>query len=560
MASASATPEQSKAAILVVDDEPEILDLCNRLLGHDHEVVTTPSPEAGLRLVRERRFCAVIVDQTLPEIDGLEFMTRVAAHDREVGRVLITGHAAQDRVIAAINEGKVHAYILKPWKSDEFRRVVTHIVELSELRQRLHAEHDRYHRLVFDKAIALPTRHLVEAEVGAWLQRDGCLGVAAIDASELWNVQADYGPEVFTDVRAQFVAALQEMCRCQVRDADLLAVDEVESPIFCLFLSRPRKEAASCTRDVEGVARRLQDDLGNRVMRMRRPSTTWWPRIAVGHGFVLHNPNLAPTFQLRNALREARDNARHLLTSDDNISGRSQLERIIVEGHIRTVFQPIRVVANLDCLGYEALSRGPAGAQFEQPLFLLKVAERTGLSVELDRVFRTKALHFATRMPKEGKLFVNVLPQALDAPDLRPERLAAAMAGAGLETSRLVVELSEHYGVRNNATLVPLLRSYAELGIELAIDDVGAGYSGLERIEQLRPHYLKVDISLITAIQTNPVKRALLTALLQLAHDMNAKVIAEGVETEDELQCLRVLGVELAQGYLLGRPAPPAEA
>jgi EAL domain-containing protein (putative c-di-GMP-specific phosphodiesterase class I) len=134
-------------------------------------------------------------------------------------------------------------------------------------------------------------------------------------------------------------------------------------------------------------------------------------------------------------------------------------------------------------------------------------------------------------------------------PELR-DLVCAAPAG------RLILELTEHTAIEDYAKLVAALRVLRRAGTRIAIDDTGSGYSSLGHILKLAPDFIKLDRDLVSGIDVDPVRRALAASLVSFAAETGAQIIAEGVETEDELHVLRRLGVRNAQGYHLGRPAP----
>jgi EAL domain-containing protein (putative c-di-GMP-specific phosphodiesterase class I) len=119
---------------------------------------------------------------------------------------------------------------------------------------------------------------------------------------------------------------------------------------------------------------------------------------------------------------------------------------------------------------------------------------------------------------------------------------------------RLVLEVTEHAEVADYETLVTRLRNLRETGCRIAVDDAGAGYASLRHILRLRPDYIKLDMTLTQGVDRDPDRRALASSLLTFAREVSATVIAEGIETEAELEVLRGLGVTLGQGYYLARP------
>jgi EAL domain-containing protein (putative c-di-GMP-specific phosphodiesterase class I) len=207
-------------------------------------------------------------------------------------------------------------------------------------------------------------------------------------------------------------------------------------------------------------------------------------------------------------------------------------------------------------LGFEALSRGPAGTSAHSPINLFEAAKTTDLVFELDRHCRRRALRTARDLPVPHLLFVNVVPASMYDPDFQGASLIRLLEGVGLSPERIVLEVSEGYAIENYTLFVEALQNFKQLGFSIAVDDIGAGYSGLEKIAHLNPRYLKFDMQLVRDIDRSHVKREMARALKTFADKMDALIIAEGIEREGEQTACVDLGIEYAQGYLLARPAP----
>jgi EAL domain-containing protein (putative c-di-GMP-specific phosphodiesterase class I)/GGDEF domain-containing protein len=188
---------------------------------------------------------------------------------------------------------------------------------------------------------------------------------------------------------------------------------------------------------------------------------------------------------------------------------------------------------------------------------LFAQAEKAGLAVDLDLLAMECALLAFTAREVPGKLFVNVLPETLLRADL-PERLQRLMHQCGLDAQRLVVEVTEHGPHLDAAPLCVEGRRLRALGCEIAIDDFGTGISGLKVWSELRPDYVKIDRYFIARIETDPVAVELLRAMLDMAHVLGSRVVAEGIETECQLELLRNTGVDYLQGYYISKPLEQA--
>ncbi len=217
---------------------------------------------------------------------------------------------------------------------------------------------------------------------------------------------------------------------------------------------------------------------------------------------------------------------------------------------MRLVFQPIVGLNDGEVVGYEALARfeGPPGLT---PDLWFAAADRLGHGVALESRVVQECLRIRSTLPGNCFLTVNVSPHLLVEPDF-----ADLLRGAG-DLSPLVLELTEHRAVEDLRPLVALRDELTAQGATIALDDAGSGYSGLRQMSTIRPHLIKLDRALVTDADQDEVKLALAELLGGFAGRLDAWLLVEGVETWGELDAFIRLGVPLAQGYLLGRPAPP---
>lgn len=237
------------------------------------------------------------------------------------------------------------------------------------------------------------------------------------------------------------------------------------------------------------------------------------------------------------------------------------LQRILAQGAITSLFQPIVSLSSQRILGYEALSRGPSDSSLHSPINLLATARHAGRLDELEIACRQSACRRFTDQQLGGKLFLNVSPETLLDPHHKPGRTLELLRQHGIAPERVVIELTEQTPTEDFELLDAALRHYRAMGFSIALDDLGAGYSSLRMWSQLRPDYVKIDRYFIDGIHQDSVKREFVDSILKIAAASNAKVIAEGIELNEELQTLAAMGVDLVQGYLLGRPQekPPGD-
>jgi PAS domain S-box-containing protein len=217
---------------------------------------------------------------------------------------------------------------------------------------------------------------------------------------------------------------------------------------------------------------------------------------------------------------------------------RANLERSAFTPH----FQPIVELGGGKVVGYEALTRFAAE---QNPAQAFAAAERAGLGVDLELVTLAAALQAAEALPPDAYLSLNASPAFISS-----GKLAQVLAG---QARRIVLEITEHVAIAD----YPAIRRSIELlgpNIRLAVDDAGAGFASFRHILELAPDFVKLDIGLVRGIDADPARQALAAGMVFFAAERKLLLIAEGIETREELQTLRNLGVQLGQGYLLGIP------
>lgn len=230
------------------------------------------------------------------------------------------------------------------------------------------------------------------------------------------------------------------------------------------------------------------------------------------------------------------------------------LESTISGSEVCAIFQPIVDLRSGTISGFEALSRPTSTCPFKNVSELFDAAEQAKMLWKLESVTRRQSLEAASNWPGDIQLFLNTTPQVFADPRYTQTLSEAVRAIPGLTPSRIVLEITERADQQFMDGLEEQVRLAKAAGFQVAIDDVGAGTSGLQRIVALRPHWLKLDRDLISGIHNDRVKQHLVRFFLHFARMSGVRIIAEGIEEREELEVLSHLGVVFGQGYLLGRP------
>jgi EAL domain-containing protein (putative c-di-GMP-specific phosphodiesterase class I) len=225
-----------------------------------------------------------------------------------------------------------------------------------------------------------------------------------------------------------------------------------------------------------------------------------------------------------------------------------RIRTVIEKNQITMVYQPIWDLNVQRPDGFECLARFTGGPSRSPDKWFMEAAE-IGLGTLLELAAIRIAQSSLHAFPDHVYLAVNASPKTILSGEL-------ADTLVGMPAERIVLEITEHAHVEDYEGLLRALDPLRSRGVRLAVDDAGAGFSSLQHILQLRPDVIKLDMALTRHIHLDPARRALASALVAFARNTNSRIVAEGVETALELEALRSIGIEKAQGYFLGRPMP----
>ncbi len=217
---------------------------------------------------------------------------------------------------------------------------------------------------------------------------------------------------------------------------------------------------------------------------------------------------------------------------------------------LKMAFQPIVDVDAKRVFAYEALVRGANGESAGQVLAAVEAEDL----YSLDQTCRVLAIDTAQRLGMDTFLSINFMPNAVYEPATCIRLTLAAAHKVGFSPQKLIFELTESEKISDPAHALRIIKDYQQRGFLTAIDDFGAGYSGLNLLADFQPHLVKLDMALTRDIDRDPVRRAIVGGVIGTCHALACKVVAEGVERPGELDTLRAMGVSLFQGYLLARP------
>ena len=217
---------------------------------------------------------------------------------------------------------------------------------------------------------------------------------------------------------------------------------------------------------------------------------------------------------------------------------------------ITMAFQPIVDIAARSIFGYEALMRGADGQGAGEMLAMVDENNRYAV----DQTCRVTAIDLASRLGLEGMLSINFLPGAVYKPETCIRATLEAATEMRFPTERLMFEVTEGEEVIDRAHLKNIFVEYRRQGFTTAIDDFGAGHSGLNLLADFQPDIIKLDMALTRDVDQDRVRRAIVAGIVRICEDLSIKIIAEGIETPTECLALQDEGITLFQGYLFARP------
>ena len=405
---------------------------------------------------------------------------------------------------------------------------------------------------LYDRDTGLPTVATLTEELGKQVHEHGSLAVLIFRPGSEGKVEQVWGWEAYDDLLLDFVRRLKGLQSDGVIPPGTFCIAHVRSDELLLFVE-PGSGLVERPGAIENKAGELDSLI--RGYLAERADMAGRFRSFVGAARIPYDAKYRVERLLYRGIQEARDQVTRQ-TVRAEIQGGELLHDAIARRDFLPIFQPVFDLTSGAMIGIEALSRGPRGSEIESGETLFSLAERTGMLIPLERICRAHSLQAAGSGKFAGKIFLNLSPAAVTDSDFLGPSFPEQIAACGLSPDNIVLEITERTYVVYQELFREVLARFRQQNFHIAVDDVGTGYSSLASLADIEPDYLKFDTVFVRGIDAHPTKQELLDALLSFARKMNTKVIAEGIEREEELKTLRALNVPFGQGYLLARPMP----
>lgn len=397
--------------------------------------------------------------------------------------------------------------------------------------------------------------HEIIDDVAEQVTSRNIVGVVLFDASNLGAWERQHGASAFDTVIGRLAKAVIDLRGESIRSEDQICFEWPRGDSLLVFLSKPRMDDdnKSAAVDFEEIVERLERD----VFDPSHDAQLWlheaFEKVATGSALIIHNSSVDARREVYRAIRHARSDA-HVNHLERQRKRHRVVGHMIAHRKIDTLYQPIVNMATREVVGYEALSRAENAEAERLGVHLFVAAAKAELDGELDQTCRSLSVTRRPGLEQKRMLFINSLPPTFYPPMDELEVLLDSWINDGLAPEQLVFEITENITHEQAQRILPSVKKLRKRGFRFALDDVGTGTTNLRLIADLEPDFIKMDITLTRGIGQSQRKQALAKYLIELGDKCNARLVAEGIETEDDHKTLVDLGFDLGQGFLLGRP------
>jgi diguanylate cyclase (GGDEF)-like protein len=580
--------------LLLVDDEEDVCAALERVLRHDgYRILHANSGQQGLDILSQNDVGVVISDQRMPQMSGVEFLTQVKELYPKTIRIVLSGTGDFESVTGAINRGAIYKFFTKPWDNEVLRVDVMEAfwrhelaqekdqllgqiqsanellaqvnLELASAVERKDSQID--HIVHFDALTNLPNRLLfldrLDQELTRALRDKNMVAVLSIDLDRFKQINDSFGHPVGD----QLLQAAAERLKSFVRSCDTVA--RVAGDEFSLILTEVKKTHAAGE-----VAQKILDSFArtpllageNEIFVTLSIGISIYPVDGLNTSTLLKNSDAA----LHQAKEEGRNNfqyyAEHMNAAAwKRLKLETELRHALTREEFLLYYQPKVDLESGKIVGMEALIRWQSPERgLVAPGEFIPLLEETGLILPVGEWVLRAACKQARIWQAAGIPDVHIAVNLSTLQFKQPEFTSLVLGilkenGLDPALGTLELELTESLLMSNAAGAVETLIKLHDAGIQFSIDDFGTGYSSLSYLKRFPISSLKIDQSFVRDLSLNQGDEAIVAAIIALGHSLGLNVIAEGVETAEQLDQLRKKGCNEMQGFLFSRPVPVNE-
>ncbi|MEO0105766.1 MAG: EAL domain-containing protein [candidate division WOR-3 bacterium] len=422
--------------------------------------------------------------------------------------------------------------------------------------EKVQSELYKYRVNLYDRASGLPTVYGVLEDLRRIIEKEKIIGILYLSIGDQERIEPVFGWEVYDELIKLFtICVMGEIGKLIPRSA-LIAISSIMGDGFFIFLT---KNSSGGLVDKTYLST-LSEQFRNKVEVIKNE---------FGHKEVIERIDLHTSYQIirldpmvrtERLLYHAIEDLKYAAHYPDKLKEKelySELMKMLDNKAIYTVYQPIFNLRDGTIYGYEALSRGPKDSFFEDPDTIFTFAARYELLPKVEELCLYNAIREASKLNSNSLIFLNITPDQI--PRLLDNHFVDFLSECRVKDNRVVIEITEKFAIPHYGTYQEILVRTKGRGLKIALDDVGVGYSTLERISEIGPDYLKYDRTLVRDIDKNLIRQELIKSFVNFANRINSTIIAEGIENENELEFLKDLGIKYGQGFYLCRPKPVNE-
>jgi EAL domain-containing protein (putative c-di-GMP-specific phosphodiesterase class I)/CheY-like chemotaxis protein len=533
----------SKIRILVIDDHLDLTNMVRDVLeAQGYEVLVANSGERGLELAFTEHPHLILLDVMMPGMDGYQVCRELQfGYTKDIPVVFLTAKTQLASMMEASRSG-ASAFIAKPFRVEHLVQTVRDVLRDASVH--------------YDEITGLPTLANVQVEIQRQLFDRTELGLLYISLDGVYGLEQIQGFEVCDEVFRTVGQKLVESKGSLLREEEFVAISSLGNA-FLVVLSAARQHQVVTEDNLRGIKERLEANLVQQLEAEVEQKLLAKVRLYVGFATLSQSPKV----RFKRALLQSIESAMQAIQYERSASHTrlvDELDRVLADEQISCVYQPVVELEDYKVVGYEVLARGPQSSDLHAPEMLFEVARDQGRVRELDLLCRLMASRSSSTLPEELLRFVNTEPVSLfmrGKSDLFVEEFVAATPEP--LRSKTVIEITEKSVIEDFEQFRDVVARLRAHGFRIAIDDAGAGYSGLRTVVEAEPDFIKLDISLIRGVNDSHVKQKLVKTLRDFASEAGIALIAEGIETESQLAVLRQLEIPYGQGFLFGHPGSP---
>lgn len=533
----------TKIRVLVIDDHEDLTTMVRDVLeSRGYEVLTANTGERGLEVAFTEHPNLILLDVMMPGMDGYQVCRELQfGYTKDIPVIFLTAKTQLASMMEA-NRSGASAFITKPFRVEHLVQTVRDVL--------------RDASVYFDEITGLPTLAHVQVEVQRQLAAHNQLGLMYVTLEGVYGLEQIQGFEAVDDVFRVVGQKLLNAKGLFLRIEDFVSISSLGNA-FLIILGPSREQGTIDEQDLRQVKDRLETNLLGQLEDELEEKLLAKIQVYVGYARLSQSPKV----RFRRALLQAMDEAGRgiQVEREENYSRLiAELDHVLANEQITCVYQPIIDLQSFDVLGYEVLARGPIQSQLHRPDVMFDVARDQGRVEELDRMCRVIAARGGTTLPDDALRFINTEPVNLFF-RARSDKFVEEFVAATPEPlrSKTVMEITERSIIDDFGHFREVVTRLREHGFRIAIDDAGTGYSGLQTMIEIEPDFIKLDISLIRGLDVSTVKQKLIKTLREFCVDAGITLIAEGIETEEQLAMLRELEIPYGQGYLFAHPGSP---